>query len=78
MKTETTDAIDFLPAAFYTSAFPPPNFPLPPFVLDVPPPLGLQGLLPARFSYRNIGQITDTGVEFSWQVTPRPHPGAST
>jgi outer membrane receptor protein involved in Fe transport len=73
-ETETTDAIDFYTAATYTAAFPPPGFPLPPFVLDVPPPLGLAGQLPAAFSYRNIGEITNTGVEFSWQLNPRTSP----
>ncbi len=62
-RNETTDSIDFFTAAIYTSAFPPPNFPLPPFLLDVPPPFGLAGLLPAAFSYRNIGEIVDRGVE---------------
>ena len=70
-ETETTDSIDFFTAATYTSQFPPPNFPLPPFVLDIPPPLGLQGLLPAAFSYRNAGEIINKGVEFSWGYNPR-------
>ena len=69
-ETETTDAIDFFTAATYTSQFPPPNFPLPAFLLDIPPPLGLAGLLPAAFSYRNVGEITNTGVEFSWAYDP--------
>jgi iron complex outermembrane receptor protein len=70
-ENETEDVIDFFTAATYTAAFPPPNFPLPPFVLDIPPPIGLQGLLPALFSYRNIGKVTDRGVEFSWNYNPR-------
>ncbi len=70
-ETETTDAIDFFTAATYSSQMPPPNFPLPPFILDVPPPLGLEGLLPAAFSYRNTGEITNKGVEFSWNYNPR-------
>ncbi len=71
-ENETTDAIDFFTASTYTAAMPPPNFPLPPFLLDVPPALGgLQGLLPATFSYRNTGTITDTGVEFSYSYNPR-------
>jgi iron complex outermembrane receptor protein len=71
-ENETTGAIDFYTAATYSSAMPPPAFPLPPFLLDVPPALGgLQGLLPAAFSYRNNGIITDTGVEFSYRYNPR-------
>ncbi len=62
-RNETTDSIDFYTAATYTGAFPPPNVPLPPIVLDIPPPFGLAGLLPAAFSYRNLGEIVDQGVE---------------
>ena len=69
-QNETTDDIDFFPATFYSSAMPPPNFPLPPIVLDIPPPFGLAGLLPSSFSYRNIGEITDQGVEFSFDYRP--------
>ena len=66
-ETETFDAIDFFTAAFYSGSFPPPNWPLPDFILDIPPSQGgLAGLLPAAFSYRNSGDITNTGVEFSW------------
>jgi outer membrane receptor protein involved in Fe transport len=36
----------------------------------VPPPQGLGGLLPAAFSYRNIGELTDTGVELSLDYRP--------
>lgn len=62
---ETKDSQDFYTAGTYTAANPPPRFPLPPFVLAIPPPQGLAGVLPSRFSYRNIGQTTDEGVEAS-------------
>ncbi|MDX1644637.1 MAG: TonB-dependent receptor [Thermoanaerobaculia bacterium] len=65
------DGIDFFTASTYTSAMPPPNFPLPAFFLDIPPPNGLAGLLPASFSYRNTGEVTNTGVEFAWNYNPR-------
>lgn len=65
------DGIDFFTASTYSAANPPPNFPLPAFVLDIPPPNGLAGLLPATFSYRNTGEVTNTGVEFSWNYDPR-------
>jgi len=68
---DTTNAIDFYTAATYTAAMPPPNFPLPPFLLDVPPPLGLAGLLPAVFSYRNAGEATNRGEEFCYNYNPR-------
>ena len=63
--------IDFYTESTYSAAFPPPNFPLPPFLLDVPPPQGLAGLLPATFNYRNVGKVTDRGVEFSYRYNPR-------
>lgn len=64
-RNETKGSQDFFGAAAYTAANPPPRFPLPAFVLNVPPPQGLAGLLPALFSYRNIGESTDQGVELS-------------
>lgn len=68
-RNETKDSQDFYTAATYTAANPPPGFPLPAFVLAVPPPQGLAGLLPSRFSYRNIGKWVDKGVEtsLSWR-----------
>lgn len=65
------DGIDFFTASTYSAANPPPDFPLPTFILDIPPPDGLAGLLPASFSYRNTGEVTNTGVEFSWNYNPR-------
>ncbi len=62
-RNKTTDSIDFFTAATYTCTNPPPGFPLPPIVLCVPPPLGLAGLFPSAFSYRNLGEIVDQGVE---------------
>ncbi len=62
---ETKNSQDFFTAATYTAANPPPGFPLPAFVLAIPPPQGLAGLLPSLFSYRNIGEVTDEGVEAS-------------
>ncbi|MEZ5331719.1 MAG: TonB-dependent receptor [Thermoanaerobaculia bacterium] len=69
-RNKTKDSQDFFTAGTYTGSNPPPNFPLPAFVLDVPPPLGLSGLLPSAFSYRNIGEIVDQGLEFSLQGRP--------
>jgi outer membrane receptor protein involved in Fe transport len=69
-RNETQDSQDFFTAGTYTAANPPPGFPLPAFVLDIPPPLGLAGLLPSAFSYRNIGEIVDQGAEFSLQARP--------
>lgn len=69
-RNKTKDSQDFYTAGIYTGSNPPPGFPLPAFVLDVPPPLGLAGLLPAAFSYRNIGEIVDQGAEFSLSGRP--------
>ena len=70
-RNETTDSQDFFQAAAYTGSAPPPGFPLPTFLLDVPPELGgLAGLFPSLFSYRNIGETIDKGVEMSLEVNP--------
>ena len=41
--------------------------PLPPIFLDFPP---LAGALPSGFSYRNVGQTVDRGVELSFNGRP--------
>lgn len=69
-RNETFDDVDFFPALYYTSQNPPPGWPLPPSILDVPPPFGLQDTLPAAFSYRNVGEVVDKGVELSLQYRP--------
>ena len=59
----TDDGIYFTPVAAYTAASPPPGWPLPPVILGViarrTPPV----VLPSRFTYLNLGTITDKGVE---------------
>ena len=78
--------IQFTRAANYTSAAPPPGWPLPPAVLDQLDQAG-RGL-PSLFQYQNFKQVTDRGVElsadvrvtarttafanYSWQAEPRP------
>ncbi len=69
-ENDTEGSHDFYTSAFYSAANPPPGFPLPAFVLAVPPPLGLAGVLPSNFSYRNIGSVKDTGAEFSFDHRP--------
>jgi len=69
-ENETTQGIDFFTQSTYTAASPPPGFPLPPFLLDVPPPFGLAGVFPSSFSYRNVGEQTNRGVEFSLNGNP--------
>jgi outer membrane receptor protein involved in Fe transport len=55
------DRIFFVPIENYTSAAPPPGWPLPPSVLD-------QIALPKTFSYRNLGRIVDRGFEVSFDA----------
>ncbi|MFN7964701.1 MAG: TonB-dependent receptor [Acidobacteriota bacterium] len=65
------DSTDFFTESYYTAANPPPGFPLPAFVLDVPRELGgLKDTLPATFSYRNLGKTTQDGLEFGidWRI----------
>jgi len=61
------DATDFYTASFYTAANPPAGWPLPPVFLDVPP---LRNALPASFSYRNVGEITNNGLELGLNARP--------
>ncbi len=71
-RNKTTDSTDFFQSLAYSSAFPPPGWPFPPFLLDVPPPFGFAGLFPLQFNYRNIGEIEDQGVELSLNYQPSP------
>ncbi len=59
-RSELTDAVDFFGALYYSSENPPPGWPLPDFVLDLPQ---LEGQLPAVFTYRNVGRLVNKGVE---------------
>ena len=82
----TRNMIQFTPVEYYTSATPPPGWPLPPAVLDA---LAAQGRgLPSRLTYLNFDRISDHGVELSadmrirrglsafanytWQADPKP------
>jgi outer membrane receptor for ferrienterochelin and colicins len=66
-RNERQDETDFYQAAAYTAANPPPGWPLPAIFLAVPP---LAGRLPAVFTYRNIGEKINKGVEFSLDYRP--------
>lgn len=65
-RTETTDNIDFFTSGVFTAFNPPPGWPLPPFFL---PPFG-PILLPSDFSYRNIGEIVNKGIEIGLRIQP--------
>lgn len=66
-RNETKNVIDFYASSYYTAANPPPQWPLPPFYLDAPP---LRNALPSSFSYRNIGSVTNSGVEVAINARP--------
>jgi len=57
----TKNDMFFLPVAAYSSANIPPGWPLPPSYLDLMASLGKP--LPAGYSYRNKGRLTQSGVE---------------
>lgn len=79
----TKDGIYFTQTDRYRATNPPPGWPLPPLVLEVIP-----GGLPSQFSYLNLGEIVNKGVElgvdaavnralnvfvnYSYQATPDP------
>lgn len=73
-ENELKDATDFFTAAYYDSSNPPPGWPLPPFIPVAPGVIvGTvpTNTFPALFSYRNVGSITNTGVEFSVDARPK-------
>lgn len=65
-RTETKDSIDFYTSDVYTAFAPPPGWPLPPFFL---PPFG-PVLIPSEFSYRNIGETVNKGLEVGLRFQP--------
>lgn len=66
-RNRTRGSTDFYPATFYTSANPPAGWPLPPQYLDAPP---LRNALPSSYSYRNVGEIIDRGLELAVNARP--------
>jgi len=88
------DEIFFTQTGRYRAAAPPPGWPLPPVVLEVLPPPCVPGQacstggLPSQFSYRNLGEVKNKGVElgidgrvnealivfvnYSYQADPEP------
>jgi iron complex outermembrane receptor protein len=65
------DHIELVPSAFYTSGNPPPGWPLPDSLLDIPPPNGFAGI-PSALTYVNLGEVTNQGVELGVEVRPTP------
>jgi len=58
------DALRFVVTESYTSQNPPPNWPLPDSLLDVPPPNGFAGF-PSKQQVVNVGTIKNKGIEAS-------------
>jgi outer membrane receptor protein involved in Fe transport len=52
----TDGSIAFTPVAFYSTASPPPGWPLPPAFVPA-------NTLPSRFTYLNLGTVKDKGIE---------------
>ena len=57
----TDGSIGFTPVTFFSSAAPPPGWPLPPAF--VPP-----NTLPSRYTYLNLGTVKDKGIELGADV----------
>jgi outer membrane receptor protein involved in Fe transport len=66
-RNNIRDATDFYASSYYTGANPPAGWPLPPQFLDAPP---LRNAFPSSYSYRNIGQIVDKGLELAMNARP--------
>ena len=58
---ETEDSINFAQVGRYGAANPPPGWPLSPLVLEALAAAGSP--LPSRFTYVNLGQVRDKGIE---------------
>ncbi|HEX9737315.1 MAG TPA: TonB-dependent receptor [Thermoanaerobaculia bacterium] len=70
-RNEIEDSTDFFGAAAYTSTNPPPNWPLFFLANGIPIfPSQLNGLFPSLFSYRNIGETVNEGVELAINARP--------
>lgn len=68
-RNELTDGVDFFASSFYSSAAPPAGWPLPSFILDLPQ---LEGVLPRTFTYRNLDEVNNQGVEVSLDYSVSP------
>jgi len=59
----TKDGIYFTPVAAYGPATPPPGWPLPPATLGALALANPPVILPSRFTYLNLGEVKDKGIE---------------
>ncbi len=71
-ENETTDSVDFFTAANHTNGAPFVTIPpIPGPILDFLLATALRDTFPALFSYRNIGETVDSGLEFGFNSNPR-------
>jgi len=66
-RNNREDETDFYASRYYTAQNPPPGWPLPAIFLAFPP---LLNALPAEFTYRNVGEKINKGVEVSIDYRP--------
>lgn len=62
-RNVTEDVIDFATFSYYSATNPPPGWPLPPIFVPA-------NTFPSAFRYRNIGEVTEQGVELSLNGNP--------
>jgi len=63
----TDNLVRSVPLTFYSSSNPPPNWPLPDSLLDIPPPNGFAGI-PSSVGNVNVGNLKAWGTELSLAV----------
>jgi iron complex outermembrane receptor protein len=69
-RNELDDAIVSVASEFYSSDNPPPDWPLPPALLDIPPQDGGFAGIPSQLESTNIAKVVNQGVEIGIQVRP--------
>lgn len=69
-RNRTQDNIDFYPASFYGPTDPPPGWPFPPAAVPA-------FRFPKSYSYRNVGEVVDRGIELSADIRISPAVSAS-
>jgi iron complex outermembrane receptor protein len=68
-RNEMQGLARLVPTEFYSSSNPPPDWPLPLDLLDVPAPDGFAGI-PSEISVTNVAELVNRGVEVSLDVRP--------
>ncbi|MBI2571181.1 MAG: TonB-dependent receptor [Candidatus Schekmanbacteria bacterium] len=58
-RNRAKDFVDFYPAVYYSASDPPPGWPLPPAYVPA-------NTFPKIYTYRNVGETEEQGVEFSF------------